>query len=137
MPSADLSPLSDDSESHFVAPLTPAQPEILPEELESLPLFEQYLAIWGTPARGRELWQTWYERLNEDGRAVLDHLADASAEERGISPEDARRRMAVEKFLLDRGGDEYAAEQLHHWRRRKLDARRTLQPMVQARKKKR
>jgi len=135
-PGADTSPLSDVSETDSVASHT-AEPEISPEEIESLPVFEQYLAVWGTAARGRELWQTWYERLSENGKEVLDHLAEASAEERGISPEDARRRMAVEKFLMDRGGDEYAAEQLHQWRKRKRDAQKPLQPMVINRKRKR
>jgi hypothetical protein len=112
---------------------TPAATVTL-EELEGLSLFEQFLRVWGTAERGEQLWQQWYDVQIETGRAVLDHLVEETAQEKGISPDEARRRLAVEKFLNDRGAD-YAVKFLNSYRAKLLTANRPLQPMAPHRKK--
>lgn len=119
------------SDEHIpVAPVTP-------ESIEGLPLFEQFLAVWGTPARGKDLWDIWYRMQPDAGRSILDLLAQQNASEQEISLDEAQRRMAVEKFVMDRGGEPFVAEFITQWRARQLAARRPLQPMAIGRKKKR
>jgi hypothetical protein len=117
-------------ESDSVAPAATATLE----ELEGLSLFEQFLRVWGTPERGEQLWHQWYDAQIETGRAVLDHLVEETAERQGISLDEARRRLAVEKFLNDRGAD-HAVKFLNSYKAKLLTANRPLQPMVVRRKK--
>jgi hypothetical protein len=111
-----------------------ASPAVTLEELEGISLFEQFLKVWGTPERGEQLWQQWYDAQVETGRAVLDHLVEQTVEERNISPEEARRRLAIEKFLNDRGVD-YAVKFVNGYKAKLLTASRPLQPMAVRRKK--
>jgi hypothetical protein len=112
---------------------TPAATVTL-EELEGLSLFEQFLRVWGTPERGEQLWHQWYDVQIETGRAVLDHLVEQTAEEKGISRDEARRRLAVEKYVNDRGAD-YAVKFLNSYKAKLLTASRPLQPMIPRRRK--
>jgi hypothetical protein len=106
-------------------------------ELEGLPLFEQFLMVWGTPERARLLWQQWYESLGGDtGKGVLDILVAQAVEEHGLTEEEAKRRLSVEKYLNDRGM-EFAAKFMEGYRARKFVAARSLQPMAVRPKKKR
>ena len=65
---------------------------------------------------------------------MLDHLVEQTAEEQSISPDEARRRLAVEKFLNDRGVD-YAVKVVSGYKAKLLTASRPLQPMAVRRKK--
>jgi hypothetical protein len=105
-------------------------------ELEGLPLFEQFLRVWGTPERGRVLWQQWYEAQGETGKGVLDILLAQTVEEHGLTEEEARRRLSVEKYLNDRGMS-FAAKFMDGYRARKFGESRSLQPMAVRPKKKR
>jgi len=104
------------------------------KELEGISLFEQFLKVWGTPERGEQLWRQWYDAQVETGRAVLDHLVEQTAEEQGITSDEARRRLAVEKFLNDRGAD-FAVKFVNGYKAKLLTASRPLQPMAIRRKK--
>jgi hypothetical protein len=105
-------------------------------DLEGLTLFEQFLLVWGTPERARILWQQWYESQGETGKGVLDILLAQTIEEHGLTEEEARRRLAVEKYLNDRGIS-VAAKFMDCYKARKFGAARTLQPMAVRPKKKR
>jgi hypothetical protein len=135
----DASQLADTPSPASVAEIVPEKGEgeiVLEEDTqETSPVFEQFLTVWGTPARGRDLWEEWYGVLSEDGKEVLNNLAEASAETRSISLEEAQRRMAVEKFLMDRGGEAYAVEYLRQREAREIAAKKPLQPMTIKKKK--
>ena len=105
-------------------------------ELEGLPLFEQFLKVWGAPERGQLLWQQWYESQNETGRGVLDLLVAEAMEQQGLTEEEAKHRLAVEKYVTDRGTP-FATKFMEGYWARKLNAASTLQPMAVRPKKKR
>jgi hypothetical protein len=105
-------------------------------ELEGLPLFEQFLLVWGTPERGLYLWQQWYDTQPEMSKAGMETLLAQTVEASGWDEDEAKRRLAVEKYLNDRGGAAFAAKFLDGYRARQFSASRTLQPMaIKSRKK--
>jgi hypothetical protein len=126
--------LTGTSESEAVENLRVADVPLA--ELEGLPLFEQFLLVWGTPERAKILWQQWYESQGETGKGVLDILLTQTIEEHGLTEEEARRRLAVEKYLNDRGMS-VAAKFMDGYKARKFGAARPLQPMAVRPKKKR
>ncbi len=98
---------------------------------------ERFLALWGTPERGRRLWDEWHAAFGESA-SVLDTMAEVEAETVGIPLEQAQEKMALEKFVEDRGS-EYIAKWLHQHDAEQLRQSRSLKPMAAnsaARKKK-
>ena len=97
---------------------------------------ERFLALWGTPERGRRLWDEWHAAFG-DSAGVLDTMADVEAETSGIPLAEAQEQMALRKFVEDRGPD-YIVKWLHQHDAEQLRQARTLKPMdVTGRKKKR
>jgi hypothetical protein len=100
------------------------------------PLIEKLIEVWGTPERGERLWQEWLVALGDLGPSILDRMVEVESEERGISVDEARHRLAIEKMVQDRGLD-HAAKLLHHYDAAVLRASHTLKPMRSAAKKRR
>jgi hypothetical protein len=98
------------------------------------PIIERFIEVWGTPLRGRRLWEAWLTALG-DNAEIIEQLAQTESEERGIPLEEAQARMAIEKFAQDRGYD-YVTKILHQHEADQLRASRTLQPMASASRKK-
>ncbi len=90
---------------------------------------ERFLLLHSEGEAGDRLWRQWYGRATAAGQAMLDHLATQWAEANQTDLETARRRLAAEKFLQDRGGDEYAAKFMEGQRARAFQEGRSLQPM--------
>jgi|GEM_PF-941397 hypothetical protein len=105
-------------------------------ELEGLPVFEQFLLIWGTPERGKLLWEAWLSSHNETTRQMLNAMATDQAQQLGVSLEEMQTRMAVEKMITDRGIN-LAANYIDRYKVRKLKNSRTLKPLVLGKKRKR
>lgn len=116
-------------------PLPPV-PHIALTEMEGKPLFEQFLLVWGTPERGAVLWEMWQSGRDEFSLLMLEQLAKSTAEEAGISVEEAKRRLAVEKVLSD-VGPEYAVRFLEGYKNWVFTYSRPLKPMVVRPKKRR
>jgi hypothetical protein len=104
-------------------------------DLDGLSLVEQFFLIWATPERGKVLWDLWYRTQSEAVRGVLDSLAQNMVDEHGVTLEEARTQLAVEKMLADRGMN-LAANYVDSYKARKLRNSRTLKPMILAKKKK-
>jgi hypothetical protein len=104
-------------------------------ELEGLPVAEQFLRIWATPGRGEVLWNFWYRAQPEGSRGFLDMMVENLVTERGLSVEEARTRLAVEKFLSDRGAN-LAVNYVNTYKARKLRNSRPLKPLQLAKKRK-
>jgi hypothetical protein len=103
-------------------------------DLDGLSAVEQFFLIWATPERGKILWDLWYRTQNETVRGVLDSLAQNLVDEHGVTLEEARTQLAVEKMLSDRGMN-LAANYVDSYKARKLRNSRTLKPMMLAKKK--
>lgn len=100
------------------------------------PLIERFIEVWGTPERGRRLWQEWRDVLGERNSGVLDTLAQLEIDTSGLSLEDAQNRLALQKFAEDRGSG-YVLKVLRHHDAQALRATHTLKTMVVAKAKKR
>ncbi|MDX1935368.1 MAG: hypothetical protein SFU56_22440 [Capsulimonadales bacterium] len=107
----------------------PAIPQIGLDDLEGKSVFEQFLMVWGTPERGAVLWELWQNGRDEFSRQLLEQLAQNTAEETGLSLEEAKRRLAVEKVLSDVGPD-YAIRFLESYKSFVFTYRRPLKPMI-------
>lgn len=103
-------------------------------DLDGLSTVEQFFLIWATPERGKILWDLWYRTQNETVRGVLDSLAQNVVDEHGVTLEEARTQLAVEKMLTDRGMN-LAANYVDSYKARKLRNSRSLKPMILAKKK--
>lgn len=66
-------------------------------------LLERFARIYGTPERGRQLWAQWMGTQTPTTRAVMEKVAETTAEERGITIEEARTFLSLQKLLEDRG----------------------------------
>ena len=93
----------------------PDTPEVPLDSLTGLPVFEQFLLVWGTPERGAALWEMWLAGRDAAGRGLLEQLAQTTAESYDISLEEARQRLAVEKVLSD-VGPQYAVKFLESYK---------------------
>jgi hypothetical protein len=96
----------------------------------------RFVEVYGATERGRRLWDEWMAAQSEAGRSILEQLAEAAAEERGVSLDEARVRLAAEKLVQDRGID-YAEKYLTKRDAAELIASRPLKPMSVGRTKKR
>jgi hypothetical protein len=120
---------TSDMPSALETRVAPPIAEIPLEQLEGLSFFEQFLLVWGTPERAAILWEEWYGQQAESGKAVLETLVAQTQQEQGISEEEAQRRLAVEKYLNDRGIDT-AVKFLQSYKSRMLKTGKPLQPMT-------
>lgn len=64
---------------------------------------ERFARLYGTPERGARLWAQWMESQTETTRAVMEKVAADTAQERGITEDEARTFLAIQKLLEDRG----------------------------------
>ena len=126
--------LTPDTSSALETVVAPPIAAVPLEQLEGLSVFEQFLMIWGTPERAQILWDEWYSQQADTGRAVLDHLVTQTVEEQEIPDDEARRRLAVEKYLNDRGLD-FAVRFLNSYKSKLLKTGKPLQPMTVKRRK--
>lgn len=91
---------------------------------------ERFTRLYGTPERGRQLWEHWMETQPETVVDVMEKVARDLAEENGISVEEARTALAVRKLVEDRGG-----KFVERYLREHETAQRNLKPLVLPRKK--
>ncbi|MFM7322384.1 MAG: hypothetical protein ACKO5K_12790 [Armatimonadota bacterium] len=103
----------------------------LPENAET-PV-ERFARLYGTPERGARLWSQWMETQTETTRGVMENVAATVAEERGISIDEARTFLAIQKLLEDRG-PAFVTKFLREHDNAEMQSGRTLRPMAAARK---
>jgi len=92
---------------------------------------ERFARLYGTPERGARLWSQWMESQTETTRGVMENVAGTVAEERGISLEDARTFLAIQKLIEDRGV-KFVEKFLKEHDAAAMSAGRTLRPMASA-----
>ena len=74
------------------------------------------------------MWDEWHTAFGESA-SVLDTMAEVEAETGGISLAQAQEKMALDKFVEDRG-PEYITKWLHQHDAEQLRQARTLKPMT-------
>ena len=95
---------------------------------------ERFARLYGTPERGRQLWSQWMETQTATSRGVMETVAQATAEERGVSIEEARTFLAIQKLIEDRG-PQFAERFLREQDLAAMNAGRQLRPLALSRKK--
>jgi len=96
---------------------------------------ERFLAVWGTPERGERLWLEWRGAFVEGAEHMLDTMAEVEAETCGLPIEEARHKLALEKFARDRG-PAYMQKILQQHDAELMNAQRSLKPMGGVKKRK-
>lgn len=91
-------------------------------------ILARFIKEYPTPERSKKLWDQWMSVQNDAGKAIIEQMAEASAEENGVTLEEARGRLAAEKAIQD-VGIEYAVKFLAKKDAAALKASRALQPM--------
>jgi len=94
---------------------------------------ERFARLYGTPERGAQLWAQWMQSQTETTRAVMENAAASVAEEQGITVEEARTFLALQKLIEDRG-IKFVEQTLREYDRSALAANRTLAPLKMQRK---
>jgi len=94
---------------------------------------ERFARLYGTPERGARLWSQWMESQTETTRGVMENVAVTVAEERGLSIEEARTFLAIQKLLEDRG-PAFVTKFLREHDLAELQSGRALRPMAAPRK---
>jgi hypothetical protein len=91
---------------------------------------EQFTRLYGTPERGRQLWEEWMSTQPEAVVDVMEKLARDLAEQNEISLEEAQTALAVRKVVEDRG-----RKFVERYLREHDLAQRRLKPLTLPRKK--
>lgn len=94
---------------------------------------ERFARLYGTPERGAQLWAQWMQTQTDTTRAVMEHAAASTAGEKGITIDEARTFLALQKLIEDRGIS-FVENFLREHDRKALTATRTLTPMAPRRK---
>ena len=94
---------------------------------------ERFARLYGTPERGRQLWETWMASQTPTTQVVMEKVAQTTAEERDITVEEARTFLAVQKVLEDRG-PKFAERFLHEHDAAQLQQGRQLRPLALGRR---
>ena len=95
---------------------------------------ERFARLYGTPERGRQLWSQWMETQTPTTQAVMEKVAQTTAEEREITVEEARTFLSLQKLLEDRGLP-FAEKFLHEHDLAAMNQDRRLRPLALTRKK--
>ena len=118
-----------------------AETALAPEDPAQAALLERFVDVYSAAQeRGARYWRQWTGSLPPLSVTVLEGLADELAQERGISLERARARVAAEKIAGDMGDVWIAAWLAEHdarQRKREAAAERPLQPMTSTSRRKR
>jgi len=93
---------------------------------------ERFARIYGTPERGAQLWSQWMQSQTETTRAVMENAAASVAEDKGITIDEARTFLALQKLIEDRG-IKFVEQTLREHDRSALAATRILAPMKRKR----
>ena len=91
---------------------------------------ERFLRLYETPERGQLLWEQWMGTQPETVVTFMEKAAKDLAEEAGVSVEEARTRLAVQKLIEDRG-----SKFIQRFLREHDAAQRPLKPLQLIRKK--
>lgn len=97
-------------------------------------ILERFIEAYATPERGKKLWDQWMSVQNDSGKAIIEQMAEAAAEEDGVSIEIARGRLAAAKAVQDVGID-FAVKFLAKKDAAALKSSRALKPMEPGSKK--
>jgi hypothetical protein len=65
--------------------------------------YERFLRLYSQTERGKNLWAEWMEIQTPETQQMLETWAGNLAEESGVSSEEARTYMAIQKLVEDRG----------------------------------
>lgn len=95
---------------------------------------ERFARLYGTPERGRQLWSQWMETQTPTTQAVMEKMAQTTAEDREITVEEARTLLSLQKLLEDRGLS-FAERFLREHDMELLNEGRRLRPLALSRKK--